>query len=372
MHSRYFGAHQINRSETDKKGWSRVGLSALLWYRACGVKATQTNWTERNALWASNHFLFLVSVNSVAMKGHSNRGETWTHKETKCLIDIWSDEHIQQQLSTTHKNSCIYALFSKQLREKGYVRTVAQCRIKTKKLRSKYIEVRDALSKTGSSGKEKDKFPWYDALDGILGTKPIVDPVDVVENDSSTPSPLESTAVPDPIDPCDTDVDETPKELKFSIPGAQARKRKAKSSRAEDDDLRQYMIESRRMMQEIQAVEQRRLEEEAAAFERMMRAQLEADERRFQALQAQQQANNQMFMQLMSTLISVVPRQSQSMSPWTTPPPSRAWSVPQPYQPQPAAQPLVVPPHPQDAQNQRPSTSSILHDMNSQQDFHNL
>uniref|UniRef100_A0A3B3R4G7 Myb/SANT-like DNA-binding domain-containing protein n=1 Tax=Paramormyrops kingsleyae TaxID=1676925 RepID=A0A3B3R4G7_9TELE len=138
----------------------------------------------------------------------SNRGETWSAEEIKCLIDIWSDEHIQKQLSTTHKNSCIYALFSKQLREKGYPRTVEQCRIKTKKLRAKYIEVRDALSKTGISGKEKDKLPWYDALDGILGTKPIVEPVDVVENDSSTLSPLESIdAVSDLTDQRDTDVD---------------------------------------------------------------------------------------------------------------------------------------------------------------------
>ncbi|KAG7255592.1 hypothetical protein CRUP_018681 [Coryphaenoides rupestris] len=56
------------------------------------------------------------------------------------------------------------------------------------------------------------------------------------------------------------------------------------------------------MMQDIQAAEQRRLEEEATAFERMMRAQRETDERRFQALQAQQQASNQMLLQLVSTL----------------------------------------------------------------------
>uniref|UniRef100_A0A3Q1IBE2 Myb/SANT-like DNA-binding domain-containing protein n=1 Tax=Anabas testudineus TaxID=64144 RepID=A0A3Q1IBE2_ANATE len=111
-----------------------------------------------------------------------NRGQTWSREEVQCLIDIWSDDYIQAQLSTTHKNSYVYAQFSKRLREKGIERSAAQCRIKAKKLRQEYIKVRDALNKTGSSGKEKDKFPWFDDLDKILGTKPVIEPVDVVES----------------------------------------------------------------------------------------------------------------------------------------------------------------------------------------------
>ena len=40
-----------------------------------------------------------------------------------------------------------------------------------------YIEVGDELGKTGSSGKEKDTFIWFNEVDKILGTKPVVDPV---------------------------------------------------------------------------------------------------------------------------------------------------------------------------------------------------
>lgn len=68
----------------------------------------------------------------------------------------------------------------------------------------------DALSKTGSSGKEKEKekFPWYDALTGILGTKPIVDPVDLVKNETSTPSPAESNGTAsNPVNLSDIDAD---------------------------------------------------------------------------------------------------------------------------------------------------------------------
>ena len=46
-----------------------------------------------------------------------------------------------------------------------------------------YIQVCDALGKMWSSGKEKDTFIWFDEVDKILGTEPVVDPVDIVEND---------------------------------------------------------------------------------------------------------------------------------------------------------------------------------------------
>ena len=82
----------------------------------------------------------------------------------------------------THRNSEVFKLFSDKLKEKGIERTVEQCRLKVKKLRQQYIKVRDALRKSGSSGEEKDKFPWYDFMDTFLGTKPTSNPKDVVES----------------------------------------------------------------------------------------------------------------------------------------------------------------------------------------------
>lgn len=130
-----------------------------------------------------------------------NRGQTWSRCSAS---DIWSDDYIHTQLSTTNKNTDIYALFSKRLREKGFERSAAQCRIKAKKLRQEYIKVRDALNKTGSSGKEK-----IDDLDKLLGTKPVVDPVDVVESyESSAQSSASNNANTADLAPAsDTDVD---------------------------------------------------------------------------------------------------------------------------------------------------------------------
>ncbi|XP_036929416.1 uncharacterized protein LOC119005670 [Acanthopagrus latus] len=145
----------------------------------------------------------------------SNRRQTWTREEVQCLIEIWSDDYINSQLLTTHKNTKIQSLFSKRLGERGYRRSAAQCCIKAKILRKEYIKAK------------------------------------------SCPS---------------------------------------------DYDFRTHMADSRRMLENIHSAEQSQMTEEAAAFERILRAQQEAEKRRFHPMQAQQQATNQMFLQIMGTL----------------------------------------------------------------------
>ncbi len=79
----------------------------------------------------------------------------------------------------------------------------------------------------------------------------------------------------------DPGVEGSEKGGKLPIPGAQARKRKAKSR--VDDEVVEYLAESRKMLQETQGSEQRRMDQESAAFEKFMLAQQEVEERRFQA-----------------------------------------------------------------------------------------
>ncbi|XP_048048605.1 uncharacterized protein LOC125269701 isoform X2 [Megalobrama amblycephala] len=343
------------------------------------------------------------------------RGQTWSCEEVRSLIEIWTDDHIRSQLSKTHKNSAILSLFSKQLRERGFDRSVEQCRVKVKKLRQQYIQVRDALNKTGSSGKEKDKFPWYDDLDNILGTKPDVDPVDVVESHESSTLSASSDAIDastvDQATASNTDVDvgdssnissdvdvtntvadagvsDDPSTEssaneegiigeRLPIPGAKARKRKIKSCKA-DVDIQAYMMDNKTMLTELHRAEQSQVAQEAACFERILKAQQEAEERRFQVMQAQQQATNQMFLQLMGTLASALnpgqpPPHSSTMPAWTTTPPPTsipsAWSLPHLFQPT-ALLPMNDPHHHRQSespstQEEHPSTSSIIHDINS-------
>uniref|UniRef100_A0A8C6WRK9 C2H2-type domain-containing protein n=1 Tax=Neogobius melanostomus TaxID=47308 RepID=A0A8C6WRK9_9GOBI len=112
-----------------------------------------------------------TEANDTATPG-AGRGQTWSTAEISCLLEVWADDFINAQLSTTHKNSAIYAVFSKRLRAKGYSRSISQCRIKAKKLRAEYIKTRDAITKGGADESIKDKFPWYDQMDDILAQNP--------------------------------------------------------------------------------------------------------------------------------------------------------------------------------------------------------
>ncbi|CAF94564.1 unnamed protein product [Tetraodon nigroviridis] len=87
-----------------------------------------------------------------------------------------------QLLASTHKNREVFKLFSEKMAALGFHRSVEQCRIKVKKLRLQYFRVRDAIGKSGTSAEEKEKFVWYDELDGILGSSPASRPKQVVES----------------------------------------------------------------------------------------------------------------------------------------------------------------------------------------------
>lgn len=108
---------------------------------------------------------------------------------------------------------------------------------------------------------------------------------------------------------------------RVSEEGAKARKRKIKLCKA--DEFQVYMRDNRKMLTELH---QSQVSQEAVCFERILKAQQEAEERRFQIIQAQKQATNQMFMEIMGTLASALnpgqPQPHSSMPAWpTTPPP---------------------------------------------------
>uniref|UniRef100_A0A3B1ILQ3 Myb/SANT-like DNA-binding domain-containing protein n=1 Tax=Astyanax mexicanus TaxID=7994 RepID=A0A3B1ILQ3_ASTMX len=88
-----------------------------------------------------------------------NRGLTWTSNEVQCLLDVWADDYICQLLQTTPKKSEVFKMFSKRMKERGFDRSPEQCHVKVKRLRQQDIKVR-----AGSSGEEKEKFPWFDDL----------------------------------------------------------------------------------------------------------------------------------------------------------------------------------------------------------------
>lgn len=99
------------------------------------------------------------------------KGALWSAAEVKCLLEIWADKSIQEQLERTHKNSKIFSKIRDHLHARGCHRTIVQCN-KVKKMRLQYLKVREARRKSDSLPDEKDKFQWYDAVDSIIGIQP--------------------------------------------------------------------------------------------------------------------------------------------------------------------------------------------------------
>lgn len=177
-----------------------------------------------------------------------------------------------------------------------------------------------------------------------------------------------------------------------AIPRIHGRKRKANSDRL---DLQTFLHHQRELLKEFQESEHNLQQHEMEAFEKCMKASQEAEERRFQALQAQQQATNNMFFQLMGSLISAVGQEKSKGPPqsYLSPPPggpvmpTPSVSVPQssstqvnlqpqeyiPVDQQPVCEMMQPPMYHQQSQNDgEQPLSSLLHEANSTQHFFNL
>ncbi|XP_078018273.1 uncharacterized protein LOC144458762 [Epinephelus lanceolatus] len=253
-----------------------------------------------------------------------SRSNTWGEEETRFILQIWADDRIKAELERTHRNTETFQLFAERMREGGYERTAEQCHRKLKKLRQAYNKARDAIRKTGASSNEKDKCPFYDQLDGILGTRPTSSPVRVMESTpaaGATPSAdTSSGSGPSASESGVTAASSSAEDGPSTAAPRRARKRRAKEMHSE-------------MMEEFNRAEDARQERENATLERWMGMQQEAEERRFRMLQEQQAATNGMFMNIMQTFM-----QSMSQQP---PQPAASWGPLYPPQ-----QPLYHPPPP--------------------------
>lgn len=88
--------------------------------------------------------------------GAAERGILWTDKEMDALLQIWKNDYIKSQLSTTHRNSKVY----KTERERIQPDHLAGFNWKN------YLATWDKLRSSGQPGNVK--WPLYDVLDRIL------------------------------------------------------------------------------------------------------------------------------------------------------------------------------------------------------------
>ncbi|XP_057675459.1 uncharacterized protein LOC130905788 [Corythoichthys intestinalis] len=240
------------------------------------------------------------------------RGQTWAHEEVTALLDIWSEDYINSLMSSTHKNNEVLKLFSAKMEERGFQRTVAQCRIKIKKLRQQYHKVRDSLRGSMESGEVKDKCPWYDELDAILGTRNSVNPKYVVDSlDGETNDKDESTTEGNgtPSSPevsvwmeeGGTTTTTTSTSMnkhgthapRLAIPGATSRKKKRRTL---DTEL---TLEA--LLKRMDDADRARQARDTAELSYLMQMQKEASEH-YSTLFREQQATTQLLLQMMERL----------------------------------------------------------------------
>ncbi|XP_058049734.1 uncharacterized protein LOC131203468 isoform X3 [Ahaetulla prasina] len=111
---------------------------------------------------AQNHFR-VITVND------TGAGKHWCDNEVRALINIWSDEKIQQMLEGATRNKEIFEDIAKRLMKVGIDRDWKQCRTKYKNLKYEYRAVQKENSQLGSASR---KMRFYDEIDCILRNQP--------------------------------------------------------------------------------------------------------------------------------------------------------------------------------------------------------
>ena len=114
-----------------------------------------------------------VSIN-ICTTMENKRGEACTHEETVLLNELWGDQRVQEHLENTPKRNLDIFKRICQDRLPDFSRSAQDWRARIKRLKTKYFQTRRDNNKSG--GKRKT-FPYYDRLVGLLGTRPIVNPV---------------------------------------------------------------------------------------------------------------------------------------------------------------------------------------------------
>ncbi|XP_048704157.2 bifunctional phosphoribosylaminoimidazole carboxylase/phosphoribosylaminoimidazole succinocarboxamide synthetase isoform X4 [Caretta caretta] len=113
---------------------------------------------------AQNHFRVITVHDTGA-------GKHWSDNEVRALINIWSDEKIQQMLEGATRNKEIFEEIARRLMKIGIDRDWKQCRTKYKNLKYEYR----ALQKENDHlGNPRRKMRFYDEVDCIFRRQPLV------------------------------------------------------------------------------------------------------------------------------------------------------------------------------------------------------
>ncbi|XP_072538700.1 bifunctional phosphoribosylaminoimidazole carboxylase/phosphoribosylaminoimidazole succinocarboxamide synthetase isoform X2 [Salminus brasiliensis] len=92
-------------------------------------------------------------------------GRNWTEEEVAALLNIWSEEGIQQQLQVSTRNKDVFVQISRRLLQQGVERDWKQCRTKYKNLKYLYRSLQRGKADIGDT---RRIMKFYEQLDNIL------------------------------------------------------------------------------------------------------------------------------------------------------------------------------------------------------------
>lgn len=93
-----------------------------------------------------------------------DRGFIWTDDETVTLINIYSKDDVQHELSSCKRNISVYERIARDLSESGYRRTAYQCREKIKRLRKEYSLAKYCIQHDITNKKPMKHFELVDRI----------------------------------------------------------------------------------------------------------------------------------------------------------------------------------------------------------------
>jgi len=108
---------------------------------------------------------------------------------------VGEEETVQKELDGAKRTKGIYQMIAMHMEDLGYKHTWLQCRTKMKTLVLNYKKVKD---KNNITGNNRRKYPFYDAIDRIIGTRPasqtdVLISSDIIREKTSTGQPTATT-----------------------------------------------------------------------------------------------------------------------------------------------------------------------------------
>ncbi|XP_054760858.2 trichohyalin-like [Lytechinus pictus] len=129
----------------------------------------------------------------------TGRGSLWEDVETLCLLNIWREKNIQEQMDGTVRNKTVFRKICQLMKERGFERAEDQIKRKIKQLRASFRKTEDNNNRSGR-GRITCKF--YSELQEIFGGRPETAPVAILasqpeeEDQSESLDSVDSDSLP--------------------------------------------------------------------------------------------------------------------------------------------------------------------------------